>query len=86
VSIVEDDTGLLGEERSTNAMPIEEAWEVSLEENAKFFSSTSAVPMEEAWEVSLEGDIKIFNNMEEGALSTSDIQEGMKIVPYMKRM
>jgi hypothetical protein len=63
MSIVEDDTGLLREEISVNAVPIEEAWEVSLEEY-----------------------IRIFDNREEDALSTSDMQEGMKFFPYMKRM
>lgn len=39
--------GLQGEERSTNATPIEEAQEVSLEENATIFSSRNATRMEE---------------------------------------
>jgi hypothetical protein len=83
---VEDDTRLLGEKRFANAMAIEEAWEVSLEENTRILSSTNVVPMEEAREVSLKENIKFFDNMEEGTLLTSDMQEGMKIVPYMKRM
>jgi hypothetical protein len=82
---VEDDIGLLWDKRYANAVPIEEAWEVSSEENTRIFSSKNVVPMEGAREVNLKENIRIFDNMEEVALSISDMQKGMKIVPYMKR-
>jgi hypothetical protein len=46
--VLKDHTGLLREERFTNAIPMEEAQEVNLEENAISFSFTNGAHIEKA--------------------------------------
>ncbi len=59
MSIVKDHTWLLREERSKNAIPMEEAQKVNLQENVKIVSSTNGAQMEEAWEASSKENIII---------------------------
>ncbi len=71
MSIVENHTGLFKEERSTNATPMEEVWEVNSKENARIFSTTNGLHMEKAREVSLKENVRIFEGMEKGGPSSS---------------
>lgn len=59
MSIVKDHTWLLREERSTYAVPMEEAPKVNLQENGIIVSFTNGAQMEEAWEASSKENIII---------------------------
>jgi hypothetical protein len=56
---VKDHTWLLREERSTHAVPMEEAPKVNLQENGIIVSFTNGAQMEEAWEASSKENIII---------------------------
>jgi hypothetical protein len=80
---------LLEEEKSTNVVMMDKAWEVWSKENAIIFHCTNVAPMEEDQEASLEENTEISDSSKKGALSTTikgdeEMEEGMKNAPCMK--
>jgi hypothetical protein len=80
---------LLKEEKFTNVVAMDKAWEVWSKENAIIFHCINVVPMEEDQEASSKENTKIFDNSKKGVLSTTikgdeEMEEGMKNASCMK--